>query len=1215
MMVSLAALWRSLGVEPGAVIGHSQGEVAAACVAGALSLEDAARIIALRSLAIRKLEGRGAMAAVELSPEELAPYLHTWGERLSIAAFNSPRSVLVSGEPEALDGLLAALSAAQHFARRVKVSYASHCAQVDAVREELLEILAGIEPRQAKLPIYSTVINEKLSGPELTADYWYRNLRQPVQFASVVEKLSSEGYQYFVEVSPHPVLPVALQSSLGGAPAAVVGSLRREAGGLSRPLLSLGELYVRGLSLDWKKVLPQGQRVPLPTYPFMRQRFWLEATEVKLRRKHSQQGHPLLGEPLVLSTQPGTRVWETLFSLEALPWLSDHQVQGNVVLPAAGYLEMVLSAGTQVLGDTPFEVCDVELSQAMVIGPNESLRVQLLATEEQPGQVRLQIASQALYKDKEPWVIHARAAVKKLERATEPASLDVQSLREGLGTTPIEKFYTNLTQVGLEYGPSFQGLKEAWGGKGQALGRIDTPPLAGGTTSYQIHPATLDACFHVMIVALSDIELNPWLPVKIASLLLYRRPVAGKIWCHARLILDGQLPENRRNADLIITDETGAVVAEVTGFEIQRLAARPGRREEDDWFLAIDWEPAAVPAPKLNAGRWLLLGEGGGLGAPLREALEGAGHTVVHAVAGISNAAAGVGVVLRDSEVAGVQELLATAFSGAAPTAIVHLRSLEGEREAVSLEAALARGCDSVLHTIQAVAAMTWRDIPRLWLLTRGAQPVGSAAVDPAQAPLLGLGRTISSEQADLRCARGDLDPSRPKDEVQSLLAELLADDLEDEVAFRNGERRVARLARSLPDAGPFARVEPAGVKVHRDGSYVVTGGLGGLGLSVAGWLAEQGAGHLVLLGRSGIKTEAQKEAVAVLQSHGATVAVAEVDIADHAALSTVLGALPADRPLRGVVHAAGLLDDGLLAQQTPARFRKVMAPKIPGAWNLHSLTLKNNLDFFILYSSAAGLFGSPGQGSYAAANTFLDALAHYRHTQGLPALSIDWGAFSEVGLAAAQANRGTRLEGRGTRSLSPAQGLGVLSRVLEGGAIQIGVVPLDIRQWVEFFPSVASSRLLSRLVTEQSTVRASGDQDLLTRLASAGPEARLSLLEGSLRQQVSSVLRVPLDKLDSSAPLTGLGMDSLMGLELRNRIEAALGISLPATTLWTYPTITKLSLYLAGPGILASSGDAPMLQTPGEVEVSDKDIDEADKEGLLALLEAELNLADEEVK
>jgi acyl transferase domain-containing protein/aryl carrier-like protein len=1186
--VALSALWRSWGVTPDAVVGHSLGEVAAAYVAGALSLEDAVRVICRRSRLLRRISGQGEMAVVELSLAEAEAALRGREDRLSVAVSNSPRSTVLSGEPSALAEVLSALEAKGVFCRRVKVDVASHSPQVDPLREELLGALGALDPRQAAVPMRSTVTGASLAGPELGASYWADNLRLPVRFAEAVRALLQDGHGLFVEMSPHPLLVPSVEEALQAAAreGAAVGSLRRGQEERAALLEALGALWARGYPVAWAGVFPAGgrprARVPLPTYPFQRERYWLEAPPATGRRAHAG-GHPLLGEAQRVSTQAGLCLWETTLDLGRLPWLRDHVVQGAVILPGGGYVEMALAAGAEALGGDPFVITDIVLAEALVLA-GDTVPVQVVTTEEEPGRVRFQVASPM--PGRGSFRVHARGMLRRAPLAEALVPPDLASLRARLGAAvPAAAAYAALGEMGLAYGPAFQGIAALWQGEGEALGRVRLPQAAGSAAAYRLHPALLDACFQVMGGAFAGGgDTTPRVLVGVGSLRLLQRP-SGELWCHVLVARDGARAPGQDGADMQILDGTGALVAEVSGLLVQRLSAR---REEDDWFLELDWERATVPAPTVRSGRWLLLGAGGGVGAALRSALSAEGHEVVHATG-------------NDTSAAAVRAIVAGAFAGRAPTGVVHLGSLDGggELDPGALEASLVRGCDSVLFTVQALAAMGFRDAPRLWLVTRGAQALGGG-VSVTQAPLLGLGRVLPLEHAELRCARIDLDPSRPSGEVAALRAELLADDAEEEVALRGEERRVARLVHRLPEARGRAG---SGVAVRRDGSYLLTGGLGGIGLLVAGWLAEQGAGHLVLMGRSGAVSPEQQAAVTALEARGARVTVARADVADRAQVEHVLRAIPASgMPLRGVVHAAVQLADGLLMGQSPARLRTVMAAKALGALHLDALTRETPLDFFVLYGSVAGLLGSPGLGTYAAANTFLDALAHHRRAQGLPALSVDWGAWAEVGITVALARSGTRTTYGGARSLTPGEGLSVLGRLLGSDRAQVGVVPLDARQWVELYPAAASSRMLSQLLSAQraGAGRPAGDRDLLDRLAAADPVARAGLLQQALRAQVSRVLRIPEGKLDVDAPLTSLGMDSLMGLELRNRIEAALGITVPATLLWTYPTVAALagplSLELAGKDAKSNEREAPAPPAPAAVspELSDDELLEA---------------------
>ena len=1204
MGVALAALWRSFGVEPDAVIGHSMGEVAAAHVAGALSLDDAAAIVCRRSRLLRRLSGRGEMALVELSLAEAEQTLKGYEARVSVAVSNSPRSTVIAGEPAALGELLSRLEARGVFCRRVKVDVASHSPQVEPLREELLSALEKLAPRSTSVPMRSTVTGEEVKGPELRAEYWVANLRQPVRFADALRALLESGHALFVEMSPHPILVPAVEDLRQAAAreGAVVGSLRRGQPERAELLGSLGALWAQGLPVAWEKQFPAGApRVELPTYAWQRQRYWLEARVPGGRAGAPVQvGHPLLGAAHTLSTQTAIHLWDTTLRGARLPWLSDHLVKGAVVHPGMGYLEMALAAGAEVLGTESLVISDLALVEALLLPKDLETRVQTVATEEQPGRLRFQVASQQTHRGHTSFRVHARALLRRADPDELPTRLELPALRARMhDSQPPSQLYASMRAMGLELGPAFQGVRALWRGKGEALSRVELTEASGSTAGYLFHPALLDACLHVMVASFQDAgEDTPWVPVEVERVQLSRRPV-GPLYCYVKRADPEEAQSNRRRADLCVANAAGEIVAELRGLTFQRLAAAR-RSQQDGWYLGVEWETLPAPAPKRVVGTWLLLGEGGGLGESLRAGLAQAGQSVAYTPQ-IPNSA----MELRT--------LLATAFTGEAPTGVVHLGSLAASKKESDAcrESDLLRGCESVLYTVQALAEMGYRDAPRLFLLTRGAQAVAGCEVALVQAPLLGLGRTIALEHAALRPVRLDLDPRRPAAEVAAIVAELLADDAEEEIALREGERRCARLVRRSPAELAPDRGRAA---IEKDGTYLVTGGLGGLGLSVAGWLAEQGAGQLVLLSRSGVANPTQQAAVAALEEKGARVIVAQADAAEREQVAAVLHEVAASgMPLRGVVHAAGVLADGLIMKQTVDHFRSVLRPKALGALNLHELTREMPLDFFVMYASAVGLLGSPGQANYAAASTFLDALAQKRRAEGLPALSIDWGPFSDVGLAAAKENRGARLLSYGIQSLTTQDGLEALGRLLSGSDAQVGVVPLNLRQWGAFHQVAAASARLRNLRTdvEQESREGRGDPELLTRLAAAPAAGRAALIAEQLRGQAARVLRIPAAELDANAPLTSLGLDSLMGLELRNHIESTFGLRVPATLLWTYPTLTALCEHMAG-ALFPAAADgtttqiaavAPAVEAaPAEAQLDDTE--------LLALLDDELALA-----
>jgi acyl transferase domain-containing protein/ubiquinone/menaquinone biosynthesis C-methylase UbiE len=641
--------------------------------------------------------------------------------------------------------------------------------------------------------------------------------------------------------------------------------------------------------------------------------------------------------------------------------------------------------------------------------------------------------------------------------------------------------------------------------------------------------------------------------------------------------------------------------------------------------LLVAREPVARPARRAG-GQWLIVADRTGTGRRLGTLLSERGADRVVVAGGDASADRRVDVTRADE----VRRLVAEigANGGPALRGVVYLRGLDAACAEDDPDAAGAPQhdlCGGALHLAQALAATGLPEPPRLWLVTRGAQPVlePSGPLAVAQTTLWGLGKVLALEHPELRAACVDLDPAAGGDDAAALLEELLRGDIEDHVSIRAGARLVARLVRGLPVA-EGAALESS---LRGDGTYLVTGGLGGLGLLVARHLAERGARHLVLVGRSGA-SPAAASAIAEIEALGVQVRVAQADVGSRrdveALLADVGRSMP---PLRGVVHSAGVLDDGVVLQQDWSRFARVLAPKVDGAWRLHVLTRDAPLDFFVLFSSGASLLGSRGQANHAAANAFLDALAHHRRAQGRPALSINWGAWAEVGSVARLELR-ERMAALGMGTIPPQQGLDALGRLMAQRHPQVGVLDVDWSRAMATLGTTAASGFLAEVAVRNVTAatatsrgsamtRGAAAPVMRQRLEAAPAGQRLDLLAGFVRAEATRVLGPGSEEaLDVTRPLRDVGLDSLMAVELRNALATGLSVPLPATLLFTYPTLESLVRYLAqdvlhlSPVAPAAAPPPPSAETA--TAAAEAALDGLSEHELAALLNARLDRLDE---
>ncbi len=1178
IQVALADLWRSWGIEPDAVVGHSMGEVAAAYVAGALTLEDAASVICRRSRLMRRLSGRGGMALVELAPERAERFVAGYAGQLSVAARNSPSFTVLSGERAALLDAISALEGEALFGRLVQVDVASHSAQVDTIIDAIREELHGLRPRSPALPIFSTVTGDALNQERLDAQYWVRNLRQPVRFLDAVQKLLEAGHNAFLEISAHPILTSAVRDCLVhlGRDALCLPSLRREEEERTSVLETLCTLYAAGHNPDWEKLIPQtGRVVSLPTYPWQRARYWIEAQTPAVVSPvvsvAGKSGHPLLGSRVDLAGLPDGWVWSRTIDEALVALLAEHRVAGEAVFPAAAFMVLAQEAAARAgLAHTHVPI-DLQFSQKLIAEervPRE-LQTTLVRKEEA---YSLQIHSRPLGRSE--WVLHATASLV-------PSRVDAPSVAASASESPAEiqarcagriagaSFYRALADRGIEYGPRFRGLEEVWQGSKEALGGLRLPeelrPEAG---RYDLHPALLDACLQVVAAAQNGTVPGTGLLLPVGCRRLYQQQAKGSpAWSHA-VVRSTPDSGGLLEADVRVMDAEGHTILEIVGFSLLPTAgvdpaAAPLR---NTWLYETAWRhagPTSGPGRgALEGTSWLVLVDAGEVGRGLADRLRESGARCET----LPLAEIDIGVVDMPGSERPLRERLRELLEsfGTALDGVVHLWGMDAsptsELTEQRLDEAQAAGCRSFVDLIQAMAGSPRLGTPRLWVATRGAQPAGGGTIAVAQAPVWGLTKSARFELPQLRCTCIDLDPAADgSSNLDSLWTEILEGEPgEDEIAVRDGARLVPRVTAFALPSRP--RTEAI---VRPDASYLITGGLGGLGLYIARWLADQGCAHLILVGRSAPEATAEK-VLHELRERGVNVRVVRADVANATQLMAGLEPLASTMPpMRGVVHAAGLLDDRALLQLDSHRLARVLAPKVRGTWNVHVATAGEELDFFVLFSSAVSVLGSPGQANYAGASAFLDAFAHYRSAQGQPALSINWGPWAEVGLAAAAEER---LQRRGAdtshlvKVFRPEEGVRVLNALVGTADPQVMALPFDLTNLIELHPSAAKVPRFSEVVGR--------DAGHVSRLY-ARPALRHEYIapRTEVEQKLAELWRQALhiDRVGVRDSFFELGGDSVLAAQIVTRAQSAFGVEIHLEEAFKALTIEQLAELLEG--------------------------------------------------
>ncbi|AWI33196.1 polyketide synthase [Streptomyces tirandamycinicus] len=1131
--VALFRLVESWGVVPSVVAGHSVGELAAAHAVGVLSLADACRVVAARAGLMEALPGGGVMVAVEASEAEVAPLLVGREAELGVAAVNGPTAVVISGDEAAVEEVAARFAGAGRRVRRLSVSHAFHSPRMEGMLEEFRTVLKGVEFQAPRIPVVSTLTGRLAAGEDLrSADYWVRQVREAVRYADAVTAMEQQGVRTYAEIGPDGVLTALNRGVLADRSGTRALALQRRDRAEPTGLVEgLAELHLAGTRVDWEAFYAGSgaRRVPLPTYAFQHQRYWVDASAASADAGGlglDRADHPLLGIALTLGDSDET-VFTGSVSARSHPWLAARTVAGEAVVTGAALAELAIRAGDDS-GGTALE--ELTLDEPLVLPRDGALRLQIrVGATDADGRRAVTVHT----RPGDPgatWVRHAHGVLGTAP-LTPPAAADPAPWPPA-GATAVDPDdpYARLTAAGVSYGPRLRGLTGLWQLDGTYFAelRLDDE-LADTADGFGIHPALLDAALHPVLGSRTS-------AVRWQGTRLY---ATGARELRVRVT---PRPGTDHTYALHLADPAGAPVAEADAVTLgahDPAALSAARTRDHDALFRLAWTPRPLPPATLH---WVELAIDGG--APDTRAVA---------------AAIGTG-----TPVDAVRVRLTTPAGTTPPQAVRATvgRALELARTWLAEDA--LDGVPLVVLTSGAVSTADGEDI----------RDLGAAAA-------WGLLRSAQSE-APGRIVLADVpDPDAPG--LDAVLSALVASG-EPQAAVREPQDGRADGPRVLvPRLERSPRVTRAGGEPvwDPDGTVLITGGTGSLGgLFARHLVTRHGVRHLLLVSRRGADAPGADRLRAELTGLGASVTIAACDVSDPDALAGLLAAVPAEHPLRGVMHTAGVLDDGLIGAQTPERLAAVLRPKADAAWHLHELTRDHELTAFVTFSSVASVVGGPGQATYAAANLFLDALARHRAAHGLPATSISWGLWAQASELTGDLTETDlkRIARSGFLPVATEQGPGLFDLALRLGPDPVAT-PLDLAALREQprTPAVLGALVRTpRRATAHS--RAEDGASLADRLAALDDEdARYAAVLAALTAEIARILgRSGPDGIAPDRSFPQLGLDSLTSVELRNRVAALTGLTLPATVVFDHPTPQALAGHVLAELAPGADGTGP---------------------------------------
>ncbi|HQT20565.1 MAG TPA: SDR family NAD(P)-dependent oxidoreductase [Polynucleobacter sp.] len=1170
--IALANLWKSWGVIPSYVMGHSLGELAAACFAGVFSLEDGLRIVAKRAQLMQAQSAHGEMWSVQMDANNLEKYLAHYPSQISIAAINGPKSAVISGAKDAVTQVVEKLKADGVKIQQLTTSHAFHSPLMNGVIEPFKDFLSTIPMLKPSIPIISNLTGEIADTEMSSVDYWCNQILNPVLFMADIQALASTGCKNIIEIGPKPVLLGMASQTMHGdftfLPSLTSGKLDWDS------MLESAAHIAVSQHIDWKGFDKSyiRYRLALPTYPFQHSPYWVERPKEQFIASNSQDHGRLLGKKLILPGIPSS-IYQSVLNSDVLPFLNDHQIYNELVVAGAYHVVMMLDGALSNKPEGGFSLENIYFPEPLVLERGQNKKIQLMITPLNDSESSAQLISfndplNAASENPQAST-HAEATIQN--GFLESPAITLSEIRKRCQTQiSIKDYIQYQADRQIILGASYQWLKAIYKGNNEVLGELETPITLGGLSSDQLHPGLIDAGFGLLLASGFLEEGKTWLPFTIESIRVYANPCKAKIWGHLTIRSVGRSNEVIADISLINAD-SGQVLIEFKG--LQARAAQLSAIQKylpnqiSSLLMERSWDEISMPNPTItpSKGPSIIFADELGYADQLIATLglDAASAFTVRKGSKFTQIDSNHFSINPESQ-EDLNRLLSTVNpDGNGLAAVFNFWPIQKPCDETSNPVSQTEAqCHFLLNLCQALAKAPITSDFRLRNVSHGAQLIEQYPESPCigSAALYGMCLTIAAEYPEFNIGCIDLDPQAgPQQLTHKQLPIFTQIFNENWLALRNDKLFAPRLSSANLDS------EFLSTDIHENATYLITGGSKGVGLKAVEWLAQQGAKHLAVISRNQLDT-ANEKIIQSLKAQGVEIQTYATDVSNEDVLAACLADIQSKMPpLKGVIHCAGMLADNLLANFSWEQFVLAFDAKVKGAWNLHQLTLDSKLDFFVLFSSAASVLGNQGQANYSAANAFLDQLAQLRGFMKLPATSINWGPWADVGMLETDPIAREHLKRQGFEPIPISDGFAAMALAIASKKSQVSAIKWDWQTYIE--QSTATHSLLEKLSNQSNNNKtvATPNSGVLERYAQLNPAERQKQTNEWVEISVRQILGIPSTQaLDQSKALTDLGLDSLLAVQLRNHLSKLIQQTLPVSLAFNYPTIEDLNTFIS---------------------------------------------------